>query len=84
MCSLGAYRLCDLNRPIVQQFLLERKRKGYSSSTIHGIRTTLAKVLQAAVEHGYLEINPARAIQIGERGLNRNGSSCRLHRSKRF
>jgi len=65
--ALGAYRLCDLNRPIVQQFLLERKRKGYASSTIHGIRTTLAKVLQTAVEHGYLEINPARAIQIGER-----------------
>jgi len=64
---LGSYRLCDLSRPVVQQFLLERKRKGYSSSTVHGIRTTLAKVLQAAVEYGYLEINPARAIQIGER-----------------
>src|SRR5713101_4799102 len=42
---LGSYRLCDLSRPVVQQFLLERKRKGYSSSTVHGIRTTLAKVL---------------------------------------
>jgi len=64
---LGPYRLCDVSRPVVQQFLLERKRKGYSSSTVHGIRTTLGKVLQAAVEYGYLEINPARAIQIGER-----------------
>ena len=64
---LGSYRLCDVSRPVVQQFLLERKRKGYSSSTVHGVRTTLAKVLQAAVEYGYLEINPARAIQIGER-----------------
>ena len=65
--ALGAYRLCDVNRPVIQQFLLEHKRKGYSSSTVHGIRTTLAKVLQAAVEHGYLESNPARGIQIGER-----------------
>jgi integrase len=65
--TLGSYRLCDVNRPMIQQFLLERKRKGYSSSTVHGIHTTLAKVLQSAVEHGYLEINPARAIQIGER-----------------
>ncbi|MGH9682313.1 MAG: tyrosine-type recombinase/integrase [Candidatus Acidiferrales bacterium] len=65
--ALGSHRLCDVSRQVVQQFLLERKGKGYSSSTIHGIRTTLAKVLQAAVEYGYLEINAARAIQIGER-----------------
>lgn len=65
--ALGSYRLCDVTRPVIQQFLLERKRKGYSPSTVHGIRTTLAKVLQTAVEHGYLESNPARAIQIGER-----------------
>jgi integrase len=65
--TLGSYRLCDVSRPVIQQFLLDRKRKGYSGSTIHGIRTTLAKVLQAAVEHGYLENNAARAIQIGER-----------------
>lgn len=31
------------------------------------LRTTLAKVLQAAIEHGYLETNPAGGIQIGER-----------------
>ena len=65
--ALGSYRLCDVNRLVIQQFLLGRKRKGYSSSTVHGIHTTLAKVLQGAVEHGYLETNPARAIQIGER-----------------
>jgi integrase len=72
--ALGSYRLCDVNRTTIQQFLLERKRKGYSSSTVHGIRTTLAKVLQAAVENGYLETNPARAIQIGEREPKRERS----------
>ena len=65
--ALGSYRLCDVTRPIVQQFLLERKRNGYSSSTVHGIHTILGKVLQAAVECGYLETNTARGIQIGER-----------------
>ena len=65
--ALGSYRLCDVSRTVVQQFLLDRKRKGYSSSSVHGFHTTLAKVLQGAVEHGYLETNPARAIQIGER-----------------
>jgi len=69
--SLGGYRLCDISRSAVQQFLLDRKRKGYSGSSVHGIRTTLAKVLQAAVEHGYLETNPARAIQIGGRDCKR-------------
>lgn len=65
--ALGAFRLCDVTRAVIQQFLLERKRNGYSMSTLHGIRTTLAKVLQTAVEHGYLETNPAKAIQIGMR-----------------
>lgn len=65
--QLGSHRLCDVSRPVIQQFLLDRKWQGYAGSTVHGIRTTLAKVLQAAVELGYLETNPARAIQIGER-----------------
>jgi len=56
-----------VTRLVIQQFLLERKRKGYSSSTVHGIHATLAKVLQTAVEQEYLESNSARAIQIGER-----------------
>jgi integrase len=65
--ALGSLRLCDVSRPVIQQFLLDRKCKGYASSTVHGVHTTLGKVLQAAVEHGYLETNPARGIQIGER-----------------
>lgn len=43
------------------------KSKRYASSTVHSIRVTLAKVLQIAVEQGYLERNPAHGIQIGER-----------------
>lgn len=80
--SLGGYRLCDVNRSAVQQFLLDRRRKGYSGSTVHGIRTTLAKVLQAAVEHGYLETNPARAIQIGGRDRKRERTLLSLTQTR--
>ncbi|HJY87291.1 MAG TPA: site-specific integrase [Candidatus Acidoferrales bacterium] len=55
-----------MNRGRIQAFLLDRKRAGYSSSTIHGIRTTLAKVLDAAVESGF-DRNPAHSIRISER-----------------
>ena len=65
--ALGALRMCDVNRVAIQHLLLTTKRKGYSSSTVHSIRVTLAKVLQTAVECGYLENNPARGIQIGDR-----------------
>ena len=62
---LGSCRICDVNRARIQAFLLERKRTGYSNSTIHGIRTTL--VLEVAVETGYFDRNPAHGIKTGER-----------------
>jgi len=65
--ALGSCRLCDVNRARIQAFLLDRKRAGYSSSTIHGLRTTLAKVLEVAVEFGYFDRNPAHGIKTGER-----------------
>jgi integrase len=68
--ALGPCRLCDVNRARIQAILLDRKRMGYSSSTIHGIRTTLAKVLDVAVESGYFDRNPAHGIKTGEREAN--------------
>ena len=67
MPTLGPLRLCDVNRAAIQQSLLTFKGKGYSASTLHAIRVTVSKVLQAAVEMGYLERNAAQGIQIGER-----------------
>lgn len=73
--ALGSFRLCDLNNTTIQHTLLNFKHDGYSGSTIHCIRVTLAKVLQTAVEHGYLERNPAHGIQIGDRISNKRRSS---------
>src|SRR5579864_2813486 len=63
--ALGSCRICDVSRARIQAFLLERKREGYSNSTIHGIRTTLGKVLEVAVESGYFDHNPAHGIKTG-------------------
>jgi len=65
--TLGRLRLCDVNREAIQQSLLTFKGKGYSASTLHAIRVVVSKVLQTAVETGYLERNAAQGIQIGGR-----------------
>lgn len=65
--TFGPMRLRDLDRESLQAFVAGKKQQGYSSSTLHGLRTTLSKVLQQAMEWGYLEENAARGLRIGER-----------------
>ncbi len=65
--TFGPMRLRDLDREALQAFIVGKKQQGYSSSTLHGVRTTLSKLLQQAVEWNYLEENAARGLHIGER-----------------
>jgi len=65
-------RLRDLDNESLQAFLAGKKEQGYSSSTLHGLRTTLSKILQQAVEWKYLEENVARGLRIGERVPKKN------------
>jgi len=65
--TLGPLRLRELDRETLQAFVVGKKAQGYSSSTLHGIRTTLCKILGQAVTWRYLEENPARGLNIGER-----------------
>jgi len=65
--TFGAKRLCEISRVDIQCFVAEKRKQNYSGSSIHGMRTTLAKVLQSAVDWGYVEQNCARGIQIGNR-----------------
>jgi len=60
-------RLRDLDRETLQAFVVGKKEQGYFSSTLHGVRTTLSKLLQQAVEWNYLEENAARGLRIGDR-----------------
>ena len=65
--ALGETRLCDITRVMVQTFLAEKRKGGLSGSSVHGMRTALSKLLQAAVDWNLLEQNPARGIRIGDR-----------------
>ncbi len=65
--AFGPVRLCDFTRGNIQSFLAVKRQQGYSGSSVHGMRTTLSKVLQTAVDWGYLEQNASRGIRIGGR-----------------
>jgi integrase len=65
--TFGPMRLRDLDRETLQAFVVGKKQQGYSSSTLHGVRTTLSKLLQQAVEWNYVEENTARGLRIGDR-----------------
>jgi len=64
--ALGSTVLCDLSRAQIEVCLSNLRRKGHANATIRGIRATLSTVLQAAVECGYLDKNPAHGIRIRE------------------
>jgi len=65
--QLGSRRLCDFTRAETQAFLTAKRKQGLSGSTVHGIRAALSKVLQTAVDWGYLSSNPARGLIVGDR-----------------
>jgi integrase len=65
--AFGSRSLCEISRADVQCFVAEKRKQGYSGSSIHGMRTALAKVLQSAVDWGYLEQNSARGVNVGNR-----------------
>jgi integrase len=62
--TLGSSSLCDLNRAQIEACLSNLRQKGHAGATLRGVRATLSTVLQAAVERGYLEKNPAHGIRI--------------------
>lgn len=64
--AFGAKRICEITRADVQCFIAQ-KRKSHSGSTVHGMKTALGKVLQSAVEWGYVEQNVARGVYVGNR-----------------
>ena len=65
--AFGLRQLREITRVEVQSFLVEKRRTGLSGSTVHGIRTALSRVLQSAVDWGYIEQNPVRGIVLGNR-----------------
>ncbi len=65
--TFGGVRVKDITKAEVQRFLGQKRKQGLSGSSVHGMRTALGKVLQTAVDWGYLDQNPARGICLGDR-----------------
>lgn len=65
--TFSEWRIKDITKAEVQRFLGQKRKLGLSGSSVHGIRTALRKVLQAAVDWDYLEENSARGIRLGDR-----------------
>jgi integrase len=66
--AFGSKALCEIDRAHVQCFVAEKRKHGYAGSSVHGMKTALGKILQSAVDWGYVEQNSARGIHIGDRG----------------
>ncbi len=66
---LGYCPLCELGRSRIEALLTNLSQKGHAGGTIRGVRSTLSSVLQAAVNRGYLDKNPAHGIRIRHTGM---------------
>jgi integrase len=62
--AFGARRLSEITRWDVQNFLADKLRQKYSGAHVHAMRTTLSKVMQAAVEWGFINDNPSRGCRV--------------------
>jgi integrase len=67
--AFGAKRLSEITRWDVQSFLADKLRQGYSGAHVHAMRTTLSKVMQAAVEWGFINDNPTRGCRVARQTL---------------
>ena len=65
--AFSEWRIRDITKADVQRFLERKRKQGLSGSSVHGMRTALGKVLQAAVDWEYLEQNAAQGIRLGDR-----------------
>jgi integrase len=64
--ALGSMPLRDIQRGQIEECLSGLKLKGHATSTLRSVRATFSTVLEAAVERGHLDKNPAHGIRIRE------------------
>jgi integrase len=67
VAAFGSKTLNEITRWDIQNFLAEKLKQGYAGAHVHGMRTTMSKILQSAVEWGLLTENPARGCRIANR-----------------
>src|SRR5207237_4851209 len=74
----GQRRLCDITKMDIQQFVADKFRQGRAWQTVRNAWIVLSSVLDAAVDYGYLNSNPARGVKRSEE--RRVGKECRSRR----
>jgi integrase len=81
--AFGTCSLCAISRVQIEALLSNLRQKGHASGTLRGVRATVSTVLQAAVDRGYLDRNPAHGIRIrtsGSRAERRFYSPAQVQR----
>ena len=59
----GDWRLCDITKLDIQQFIAEKFRQGPIWQTVRNVWTVLSGILGSAVEYDYLTVNPAHGVK---------------------
>lgn len=67
--AFGGKRLNEITRWDIQNFLADKLQHGYSGAHVHGMKTTLSKVMQTAVEWRFLNENPTRGCRVARQAL---------------
>lgn len=68
------WRLRDIGRIDVQQWVAEKFRRGQGWQTVRNSWVLLSGILETAVEYGYLSVNPARGIKFPQKELKESPS----------
>lgn len=69
--AFGGKRLNEISRWDIQNFLTDKFRQGYSGAHVHGMKTTLSKVMQTAVEWRFINENPTRGCRVARQALTK-------------
>ena len=60
-------KLSEVSRAAIHRLLVQKLTQGLSPNHVHGMRTTLSKILSVAVQLEYLDRNPMRELKLGGR-----------------
>src|SRR5262249_4620498 len=69
--QFGGHRLCDISRVEVQQYLLNKLKRGLAGEPNTHLRHLMSKVMGTAVNWEYISNNPVRGVKMPERALKR-------------
>jgi integrase len=82
--AFGRKRLNEITRWDIQNFLTDKLRHGYSGAHVHGMKTTLSKVMQAAVEWRLINENSTRGCRVARQALAKQRVFLDAHQVQRL